>query len=129
VPFEHEIIELSDKPPRFLELYARAAGHSQTAKVPLLELFSSGGSEVVIESEVVARRIATEFETGSELLPPGDASHVNRFIELWTRRVETSYYKVLSAECESSKMMHLAEFASSLTEVENALWERRMESR
>jgi len=129
VPFEHEIIELSDKPPRFLELYARAAGHSQTAKVPLLELFSSGGSEVVIESEVVARRIATEFETGSVLLPPGDASHVNRFIELWTRRVETSYYKVLSAECESSKMMHLAEFASSLAEVENALWERRMESR
>jgi len=129
VPFEHEIIELSDKPPRFLELYARATGHSQTAKVPLLELFSSGGSEVVIESEVVARRVATEFETGSELLPPGDGSHVNRFIELWTRRVETSYYKVLSAECESSKMMHLAEFASSLAEVENALWERRMESR
>ena len=129
MPFEHEIINLSDKPPRFLELYERAAGGSETAKVPLLELFSSGGSDVVIESEVVARRIATEYQTGSELLPPGDASHVDRFIKLWTGRVETTYYKVLRADCESSKMMHLAEFCASLAEVESALWERRVEGR
>ena len=87
MPFEHELIDLKNKPARFL-------AKSPTGKVPLLEL--DDGS-VVSESTVITRHIATEFTAQTELLPTYDAPLVDAFIDLWTKRVEPAYYDILSA--------------------------------
>lgn len=123
VPFKHELIDLGHKPRKFLDLYASVS--DDVAKVPLIELLDG---TVVIESQVVARRIAIDFSTGTDLLPPSETYHIDRFIGLWTGKVETTYYNVLRATSESEARMELAGFVAALAEVESALWERRLES-
>lgn len=86
------------------------------------------GDDVVIESLDICRRIASEFSgVGTEL--GGGKSHVEPFIRLWTGRVESAYYELLSAHDESQARMRLAGLCEALAEVEDLLWQRRLEGR
>lgn len=115
-PFEHALIDLKKKPESFLSI-------SPTGMVPLLEL--DDGS-VVTESVPVARRVATEFTDHANLRPSGDASSVDAFVELWTGKIEPSYYRILSADSEPQCKFAAAGFVEALAEVEDALWQRAM---
>lgn len=122
--FTHELIDLSRKPAEFLEL-SRAAG-APRGQVPLLEI----EGDVIVESEVIVRRIATSFSTGVNLAPAGSSGqHVEAFIALWSGCVESAYYDVLRASSESKVGAATAGLLSALADVETALWARRMESR
>jgi len=89
------------------------------------------GNDVIIESEVIARRIATEFcegdeATGSILVPPGQQPVIDRFIHLWTHMVEKRYYDVLTAPTEDAAKYLTYLLLEALIEVENLLWEPRV---
>ena len=79
-------------------------------------------ASVVTESAVVARRVATEFTEHSNLLPHGDRSTIDEFVDLWTGTVEKKYYDVLSADSESQAKFAVAGFCEALVAVEDALW-------
>ena len=112
MPFEHALIDLQDKPTRFLAL-------APTGKVPLLEL--DDGS-VVSESAVIARHIAMEYTEQAELLPAYGQSLVDAFVDLWTKRVEPAYYSVLSADCEGDAKLATVGLLDALRAVEDQLW-------
>jgi len=118
VPFEHNLIDLKNKPASFL-------AKSLTGKVPLLEL--EDGS-TVSESTVIARHIATEFTAQTELLPAYDAPLVDAFIDLWTTRVEPAYYGILSAEDEGDAKFATVGFLEALRAVEDQLWVRALQA-
>lgn len=113
VPFEHELIDLGNKPAEFRKL-------SPTGLVPLLEL--DDGS-VITESVPIARHVATRGNTA--LLPPGDAATIDEYIDLWTGRVEPLYYAVLRA----TSVLEVRRATASLIEALAAIEERLTVSR
>mmetsp|Transcript_10714 Transcript_10714/g.31020 ORF Transcript_10714/g.31020 Transcript_10714/m.31020 type:complete len:92 (-) Transcript_10714:60-335(-) len=83
--------------------------------------------EVVTESAVVARRVATEFRTRhTNLLPSAETAAIDAFVGVWTRQVEPAYYTVLKAESETQVRTAVAGLLETLRAVEASLWERTM---
>jgi hypothetical protein len=69
VNFEHKIIDLSNKPPAFVDKYALAVGNTETrAKVPLLEY----KDRLVVESDVVSKFVAQEIGSVDAMYPKND---------------------------------------------------------
>ena len=103
VPFEHKIIDLSDKPQEFLDKYARVSPDKDArAKVPLLE----HGDRYVIESadvvKYIAQNIAGKTITDDRMYPLHDKTkrqQMDRFLEIWDKVVE-QYVSFLRAENE-----------------------------
>ena len=93
--------------------------------VPLLQL---DDGELVTESVVVARRIATQFDAHAQLLPAADAPAVDAFVRLWTEGVEPAYYDVLRAESESQAKFKTAILLEKLTVVEERLFASSLRS-
>ena len=94
--------------------------------VPLLE----DGERVVIESEAIVRYIALELSLQSDaaqLLPVEGRAYIERFIRLWTDTVESRYYSVLTALDEKTACFCTAGLVDALVQVENLLWEPRLE--
>ena len=60
------------------------------------------------------------------MLPAMEAPLIDHFVDLWTKRVEPSYYGVLTAESESQSTYKTALLLESLAEVDRLLWQRRM---
>ena len=121
----HEIIKLDEKPPEFLQLHASLPGGG-TGMVPLLE----DGERVVIESEAIVRYIALERSLqrdAAQLLPVEGRAYIERFIRLWTDTVESRYYSVLTALDEKTACFCTAGLVDALVQVENLLWEPRLE--
>jgi len=118
VQFEHQLIELKNKPSEFLDL-------SPTGKVPLLQL--DDGS-CVSESINVARHIAKVFKDHADLLPAYGIPLVDAFLDLWTQRVEPAYYKVLGAESEGQVQFALVGLMEAMQAVENILWSSAMQA-
>jgi len=119
--FSHEIIDLSNKPPEFLQLYAKASGGAGAAKVPLLQTKES----TIIESLDISRAVCR----GSPLYPQESASTVDAFVALWCNEVEGAYYDVLRASSESQARFALAGYVASLAQLEDRLWQQRMQRR
>ena len=121
----HEIIKLDEQPPEFLQLHASLPGGG-TGMVPLLE----DGERVVIESEAIVRYIALERSWQSDadqLLPVEGRAYIERFIRLWTDTIESRYYSVLTARDEKTARFCTAGLVDALVQVENLLWEPRLE--
>lgn len=116
MPFKHELIDLKAKPAEFLAL-------SPTGKVPLLHL--DDGS-IVTESIGVARHVAANHKESADLLPDYAAPLVESFVELWTKRVEPSYYGVLSADSEDGAQFARVGLMESIQAVEDHLWRGAM---
>ena len=94
--------------------------------VPLLE----DGERVVIESEAIVRYIALERSLqrdAAQLLPVEGRAYIERFIRLWTDTVESRYYSVLTARNEKTARFCTAGLVDALVQVENLLWEPRLE--
>ena len=89
--------------------------------MPLLEL--DDGS-TVSESVVVARKVAELF--APQMLPAADAPLIDQLVDTWTKRVEPSYYGVLTAESESQSTYKTVLLLESLAAVDSLLWQRRM---
>ena len=106
-----------------MRLYASAVGGgAAVAKVPLLET-SSGG--VVVESIDIVRHLAR----GTELCPPGESGSLDAFVDLWTGTVERAYYDVLRASSEAQARFALTGLISALSQLEERLWECKMQQR
>jgi len=112
---------LARKPPRFLELASTAGRDAATAKVPLLECADG----VIVESLDIARHLTRS----TPLYPAGDSVAVDGFIELWCETVERTYYDVLRAGCNAEARSALAAFITALSQLEDRLWQQRMQRR
>lgn len=126
MPFEHKIIDLSDKPPEFLEKYQRASGRAYGAGlVPLLE----HDGDLVIESDVVAEYVSRHIQGvnggGDGLYPKTqeDEELIELFLNHWGCVTDT-YYNVLTATSEKEVGMREASFIQSLDAVDKLLKQR-----
>ena len=117
IDFHHEIVDLSAKPDRLVELYERARpGSRGAAKVPLLEY----GDDVVVESIDVARYVDAVRAAGPRLRPDESSELVDDFLDAWPR-VERSYYAVLTATSQRDADAREDAFADSLRDLEDLL--------
>ena len=128
--FEHRIIDLSHKPPEFVQKYAQAARSSgTTAKVPLLEY----GDQLVVESEDVIKFIAAQVRipTGGDenesssnserlLYPVQEVERIDHFIQVFEDCIQ-GYYKILTATGEAQVKAGKKSFANALLELEECL--------
>lgn len=114
------LIDLQNKPHDFKELYARASGGGASPKVPLLEL----DGEPIAESIDISRRVASLAGP----LFSSESRHIDPFVSLWTDRVEPAYYDVICAESDPEVQRKRAQLVFALSEVENSLWARAMET-
>jgi glutathione S-transferase len=122
VSFEHKLVDLSNKPPAFLNKYAEAIGNTHTnAKVPLLE----HGDDLMVESELVAKYVAQHVgkEGLDSMYPVNDADtsqRIDKFLDAWHPVVDR-YYNYLSASSESSAQSSRIAFCETLQILENEL--------
>jgi len=120
VDFEHKLIDLSNKPPEFLQKYAKAVGGDTSirAKVPLLEY----GDELVVESDVVTKFVA-HIGDDDCMYPVHDEELrecVDRFIKSF-EAVKEGYYKYLSATSEEEVETGKQAFCESLAKLDAEL--------
>jgi len=134
VPFEHNIIDLSDKPQQLIDKYAEAIGKPGkwvSAKVPLLEYDNA----LVIESEDVTKYVAryvhvpvadkrsSLLQNDDEMYPLNDVEitqRVDHFLDVWYLVVE-SYYNYLCASSELNANSEREAFCGSLKALEKEL--------
>ena len=69
----------------------------------------------------MSRRIAMEF-ADQQLLPPGEASTVDAFVEMWTTKVEPGYYAILNADTEPQVRVATAGYIEALASVQQQLF-------
>ena len=105
-----------------MDLYAKACGGSGSAKVPLLEM---GDGSIIVESLDISRAICRD----SVLYPPDDARLVDEFVHLWCDTIEGAYYDILRASTESQARFAVAGLISALSQLEDRLWQQRMQRR
>jgi glutathione S-transferase len=111
VNFEHKIIDLSNKPPAFVDKYALAVGNTETrAKVPLLEY----KGRIVVESDVVSKFVAQEIGSVDAMYPKNDEEARGR-VDL------QGYYKFLSASNEDEVVKGRDAFCQSFQGLNDAL--------
>ena len=124
VDFEHKIIDLSNKPPAFLDKYALAVGNTETrAKVPLLEY----EGKIVVESDVVCKFVAQEIGSDDSMYPKNDEEARGR-VDQFLKAFETAnqgYYSFLSASNEDEVVKGRDAFCQSLQGLNDALGDGR----
>lgn len=108
--FQHNTIDLNDKPSEFVSKYREASGGYGSGLVPLLE----HNDNLVIESDVVAKYVAQNIDgvdgKGSDLYPAtsenDDVELMESFMSQW-QEVTDTYYDLLRAtseqECKKGK--------------------------
>ena len=120
--FQHNIIDLSEKPAEFVEKYRRASGGYGSGLVPLLE----HNDHIVIESEVIAKYIAQNINgidgKGDDLYPSNekDMEQIQSFMARW-QHVTDSYYDLLRATSQKEVDKHEVSFIQSLQTVDELL--------
>ena len=123
MPFEHKIIDLSNKPPEFLEKYAQASGSTTArAKVPLLECGGDNDTqELVIESDVVAKFVAERLGSKNVMYPDDERrQRIDRFLAAF-ETVTKSYYDLLGARTSAQVEQAKQEFGTALCSLEEHL--------
>lgn len=123
VPFEHRIIDLSNKPQDFLDKYDQASnGSGDRAKVPLLE----HGGTLVRESVDVVKYIAQNVhgEVKDDKMYPLDdeerRKQIDKILDVWDQ-VVASYMGYLRAEDEQGVKSAERKFVASLEHLEAGL--------
>ncbi len=122
VAFQHNIIDLKDKPSEFVSKYRQASGGHGSGLVPLLE----HGDNLVIESDVVAKYVAQAIDgrdgMGENLYPEdGESSeHIDKFNLVWGE-VTSEYYDVLRAHAQDEVNICREGFTKSLKKVDDLL--------
>ena len=125
VEFNHEIIDLKNKPREFVAKYKQASGGYGSGLVPLLE----DGDNLVIESDVVTKYVAQNIDgkggQGNNLYPNSeeDDALIQSFLLNW-QRVTDDYYDVLRATSQKEVEKRQKEFIRSLAVMETLLQER-----
>ena len=120
MPFEHKLIDLSNKPDDFLDKYQLATGNRR-GLVPLLEF---GEDDLVVESDVVAKYVAQNIQgvggKGDELYPKTkeDEKLIDSFLSKWSRVTDT-YYSVLTATSQKQVDQNIQSFLSSLKTIDD----------
>lgn len=120
--FQHEIIDLKDKPKEFVARYKEASGGYGSGLVPLME----HKGNLVIESNVVARYVAQNIDgvdgKGDDLYPDEgeDLEQIRAFMSSW-QEVTDTYYDLLSASSQSEVMKRKSEFFESLAAIDDLL--------
>jgi len=122
VPYEHKIIDLSNKPEEFLAKYAAAVGGDTTirAKVPLLEY---GDDRLVVESEDVIKFIGQSVQPDDCMYPASDAearARIDRFLPAFENVVQ-GYYKYLTASSEAEAMSGKHAFSEALERLQEEI--------
>lgn len=122
--FEHKIIDLSNKPPAFVDKYALAVGNTEIrAKVPLLE----HNGKLVVESDVVSKFVAQEIGSDDSMYPKNDEEargQVAQFLKAFETAVQ-GYYELLSASNEDEVAKGRDAFCQSLHGLNDALGDGR----
>lgn len=124
VDFEHKIIDLSNKPPAFVDKYALAVGNTGSrAKVPLLEY----KGKIVVESDVVSKFVAQEIGSDDSMYPKNDEEargRVDQFLKAFETAIQ-GYYAFLSASNEDEVVTGREAFCQSLQGLNDALGDGR----
>eukprot|EP00547_Thalassionema_nitzschioides_P010933 CAMPEP_0194262450 /NCGR_PEP_ID=MMETSP0158-20130606/46552_1 /TAXON_ID=33649 /ORGANISM="Thalassionema nitzschioides, Strain L26-B" /LENGTH=211 /DNA_ID=CAMNT_0039002607 /DNA_START=72 /DNA_END=705 /DNA_ORIENTATION=- len=138
VDFQHEIIDLNDKPEEFLAKYKEASGGYGSGLVPLLE----HGDNLVIESDVIAKYVAQNIDgvesdvvakyvaqnidgvdgKGDDLYPDNeeDIQQIDKFVSRW-QEVTDTYYDLLRASSQKKVTKLEPRFVKSLANIEDLL--------
>lgn len=113
---------MQNKPPEFVSKYRQASGGTGSGLVPLLE----DGDSLVIESDVVAKYVATEVEgsdgKGDNLYPEDQEALIEQFMNKW-QDVTDTYYDLLRATNEKDVKKRQTGFVKRLNEIESLLKE------
>lgn len=133
VPFQHNLIDLGNKPQDFVAKYREASGGYGSGLVPLLE----HDGNLVIESDVVAKYVALNIDgidgKGDDLYPSeksdggnykDDAERIELFLESW-QKVTDSYYDLLRATSAGEAEKLQKSFLACLSPVEDLLREQK----
>lgn len=120
--FQHEIINLKDKPRDFVAKYKEASGGVGSGLVPLLE----HEDNVVIESDVVAKYVAQNIDgvdgKGDDLYPNAeeDVEQIQTFMSRW-QEVTDTYYALLRASSQEEVEDCESAFIESLASIDDLL--------
>jgi len=124
VEFQHNIIDLKDKPREFVAKYKEASGGYGSGLVPLLE----HGDNLVIESDVVAKYVAQNIDgvdgKGDDLYPSLDSDEdiqqIDNFMLQW-QDVTDTYYDLLRASSQKEAEKREVAFVKSLAAIDHLL--------
>jgi len=99
-PYEKILIDLQNKPPEFLEVYAKANPlPNARAKVPVLEVKEGENSLTLTESKLVAEYLGEAFpESGLVPNNPSDRATQRLFMELCGSSSFSYYFSIIKAQ-------------------------------
>ncbi|EIE18172.1 glutathione S-transferase [Coccomyxa subellipsoidea C-169] len=118
IPYEHKLADPANKPKEFTDLYASIVQNTDdSAKVPTI----IDGDEKLTESLVVVEYLDAKYGGDTPIIPrdPAQLAKVKLFVELFSSKFQTPFFKILRAGSDDELAQLKQEFAHNLEVLDN----------